>query len=56
MCHKWPGICSVCGNHNQVLYSFLTYHRACNECKTMGATCGPGTVYNTGPLEFTHVS
>jgi hypothetical protein len=30
LCHKWPRICSIYGNHNPVLSSFMTYHRVCN--------------------------
>ena len=29
LCHKLPGICSVCRNHNPVLSSFMTDHRYC---------------------------
>jgi hypothetical protein len=25
--HKWPRICSVCGNHNPVFFSFMIFHR-----------------------------
>ena len=27
---KWPGICSICRKHFQVLSSFTTYYRVCN--------------------------
>jgi len=36
-------ICFVCPNHNPVLSSFMTYHRACNKSNKTGATCGAGT-------------
>jgi hypothetical protein len=30
MCHKWPGIWSICCNHNTVLLSYLlTFHLIC---------------------------
>ena len=28
--HKWPWICSVCRNHNHVLFPFMSYHWGCN--------------------------
>jgi hypothetical protein len=27
LCHKWPRICSVCRNHNSILYPLMTYNR-----------------------------
>jgi hypothetical protein len=27
LCHKWPQICSVCRNHNSILYQLMTYNR-----------------------------
>ena len=36
-------ICSVCRNHNPVLYSFMAYHQICNNNKRTGVTCGAGT-------------
>jgi hypothetical protein len=45
-------ICSVCLNHNQVISSFMTYHRVCNKSNTMGATCGAGTEHPSGAPEF----
>ena len=52
LCHKWPHICSVFRNHNPVISSFTTYHRACNKSNMTGATCGVGTMYPSGPPEF----
>ena len=31
----------------------MTYHRVCNKIITTGATCGAGTAYPSGTLEFT---
>ena len=44
MCHKWILICSVCGNHNPILSSFMIYHCICNKINTMDASSGIGTV------------
>jgi len=42
---KWTRICSICRNHNLVLFSFMTYHQVNNKSITTGATCGAGTAY-----------
>jgi len=54
LCHKWPRICSVCRNHNPVDSSFMTFfdNRVCNKCYKMDTTCGAGTAYPSGALEF----
>ena len=44
-------ICSIC--HNSVFPLFMTYHRVCNKSNTTGATCGAGTDYPCGAVEFT---
>ena len=51
LCHKWQWICSVCRNHNPVLFSFLIYHR-CVTSNTMSATCGEEIVYHCEAHEF----
>ena len=43
--HKWPRICSTCRKHFPVLFSFMTYHRACNESNTTSVTSGAWTAY-----------
>jgi hypothetical protein len=53
LCHKWPRICSVCRNRNQVLSPFMTYHRVCNKSYTTCATHGTGTAYPSRANEFT---
>ena len=53
MCHKSPHICFASGNHNQVLSSFMTYHRVNNKSNTTTATCGEKTAFHFGPSEFT---
>jgi hypothetical protein len=53
LCHKWPRICSTCHQHYQVLSSFMTYHRICNQ-STTGATSGGGPDYPSGTPEFIH--
>ena len=53
LCHKWPGICSTCGNHFPVLSSFMTYHRVCNKINTTGTTSGAGAAYPSTTPEFT---
>ena len=40
LCHKWPRICSVCSNHNQVLSLYMNYHRVCSKINTTDATYG----------------
>jgi len=50
LCHKQPRICSVCRNHNLVLYLLMIYHWVCNN---MGATCGARPGYSSGAHEFT---
>jgi hypothetical protein len=39
--------------HFLVIYSFMTYHRVCNEINTTGATSRAGTAYPSGAPEFT---
>ena len=51
--HKWPLICFVCRNQNQVLSSNMTYHRICSNSTTTGDTCETGNVYSYGAHEFT---
>ena len=48
LCHKRPRICFLCGNHNTVLSSFVTFQRVCNKSKTTVATCGVETAYIYG--------
>jgi hypothetical protein len=36
--HK-PRMCSVCRNHNPVLFSFMSYYLVCNKSNTTGSTC-----------------
>ena len=36
--HKWPRKCSLCRIHNWILYSFMIYHRVCNNSNTTIAT------------------
>ena len=55
LCHKWPRICSVCHNHNVILYSFMTYHRVWNKNNTTLTTCGTETAYPSGASELTLV-
>ena len=45
----------TCRKHFQVLFSFFTYHRVCDQSNTMGATSGAGTAYPSGTPEFTLV-
>ena len=52
LCDKWPRICSVCRNHNQVLFSFITYHQVWHKSYSMGATCGAGTAYPSETSAF----
>ena len=44
LCHKWPGICSVCLNDNP------SYRLICN---TTGATSRSGSAYSARPHQFT---
>ena len=39
-------------DQNQVLSSFMTYHRVCNKSNTTGATCGAGTTYPCFFVDF----
>ena len=39
--------------HFPVLFSFMTYHRVCNQINTTGVTSGAGTAYPSGAPEFT---
>ena len=48
-CYKWPRICSVCGNHNPVLSSFISYDRICK--KNSWAGC----VFHSGSSAFARV-
>jgi len=41
-------ICSVCRNHNPVLFSCMTNHRVSNKSNTTGVTCGADTAYSPG--------
>ena len=52
LCHKWPGICSVCRNHNSDLFLFITYQWVCNKSDMTGSTSGVWTVYLSGPCKF----
>jgi hypothetical protein len=45
LCHKWPGICFVCRNHNPVRSPFLTYHRVFNKNNTTGPLLEQTTAY-----------
>jgi hypothetical protein len=47
MWHKWPTMCSVCRNHNPVLFSFMTYDRVCKRSSTTGATRWVETAYQS---------
>ena len=51
LCHRWQWICSVCRNHNPVLFSFLIYHRFVTS-NTMSATCGAEIIYPCEAHEF----
>ena len=42
----------TCRKHFQVLFSFFTYHRVCNQSNTTGATSGAGTAYPSGTPSF----
>ena len=55
LCHKQQRICSVCNNHNQVIFelSFMTYHRICKHINSNVATSG--VVNPSGAPEFTPV-
>ena len=48
--HPW--ICTVCRNHNPVLFSFRTYHRVCYKRNRTGFTNGAGTTYPFGASVF----
>ena len=54
LCHKWPRICSICRNHNQVFSSFMAYHQVWNNNNTTSVTHWEGTAYPSGALEFMH--
>ena len=46
LCHRWPGIRSVCCSYNYVCpVSFMTYHLIRNMSNTTGVTNGAGTFY-----------
>jgi hypothetical protein len=38
-------ICSICRYHNQVIPSFMTYHRVCNKNNMTGDISGAGTAF-----------
>ena len=50
LCHKWSRICSVCLNHNWVLFLSTTCHRVCNIDNMTGVTSGAETA--TLPLHL----
>jgi hypothetical protein len=52
LCPQWPRLCSVCRNHNLIIFSFMTHHRIFNKCNTTGATNWAGTAYPFGVHEF----
>ena len=49
ICHQWPRIGFICGNHNLVLSLFMTYRLISKKSNTVGATSGASSV---APLHF----
>jgi hypothetical protein len=46
-------ICSVCRNHNAIIFTFKISHRVCYKSNTTGTTCGAGIAYPSGAPEYT---
>jgi hypothetical protein len=46
--HTCSSLCSVCRNHNQVLFSCITYHWVCSKSNTTGGTSRAGTAHSSG--------
>ena len=46
-------ICSTWRKHFLGLFSFVTYHRVCNQINTTGVASGVVTAYPSGASEFT---
>jgi len=49
-----PIICSVCSNHDPIIFSFLNYHLVCSKSNTTDVTSSEaGTTYLSGAHGFT---
>ena len=46
-------VCSTCRKHFRVLFSFISYHRVCNQINTTSATTGAGLAHPSEAHEFT---
>jgi hypothetical protein len=41
-------VCSVCGNHIPVIFTFMIYHWVCSKSNTTGASHGDGITHLSG--------
>jgi hypothetical protein len=55
LCHKLPLICSICRNHNTVLFLFMANHLIFDKSNKTGASIGTGASYPSRADEFTPV-